>query len=246
MQVANLDETHGRVDFEHCRLHLRHRGSVRQLQRVRVCGGPDCLASRANSDNHLVVAQRGRHVRVVQKGVFAEAHVLLVPPWGLEESILRAAEWQIHVRHLREAAVGKETPVTIAMAPQLGQHHDAINGGGEAEQVTNGLPLRRVHEHVPLRRPLGEALVDRCLVLGGVRGAVERNEDALGEVRRRIDRPQRRLARALPLAVRVLLRVAELEGEVDGDGLELRLLVPFHLLHVLVEPRVAAREGADG
>ena len=36
-----------------------------------------------------------------------------------------------------------------------------------------------------------------------------------------------------------------LEGKVDGDRLELRLLVAVHRLHVLVEPRVPPREGPD-
>ena len=36
-----------------------------------------------------------------------------------------------------------------------------------------------------------------------------------------------------------------LEGKVDGDRLELRLLVAIHRLHVLVEPRVPPREGPD-
>jgi len=43
--------------------------------------------------------------------------------------------------------------------------------------------------------------------------------------------------------VRVGAGVAELEGEVDGDGLVARLLVPGHVLHVLVEPGVATAEG---
>ena len=67
---------------------------------------------------------------------------------------------------------------------------------------------------------------------------------ALGEVLGRVDTPQRRLARALPLAVRVLLRVAELEGEVHRHRLEARLVVAGHVRDVLVEPRVPAREHA--
>lgn len=48
-------------------------------------------------------------------------------------SRLGAAERQLHVRNMREAAVGEETPVTVAMAPELGHHHDAIEGSRQAE-----------------------------------------------------------------------------------------------------------------
>ena len=49
-----------------------------------------------------------------------------------------------------------------------------------------------------------------------------------------------------PLAVGVVPRVAELEGEVDGDRLKLRQFMPGHRLHVLVEPGVAASERSHG
>ena len=103
--------------------------------------------------------------------------------------------------------------------------------GGEPQPVAHRLPLRRIHEHVPLRAPLGEATVHGRLLLRRVARADDGHVHALGEVLRRVDRPQRRLARALPLAVRVGVGVAELVGEVDGDGLVLGQLVPLHLLH---------------
>ena len=91
----------------------------------------------------------------------------------------------------------------------------------------------------------GVCMAHGRLLLRRVRRPVERHEDALGKVLRGVDRPQRRLSRALPLAVRVRARVAELEGEMHRDRLELWLLVAGHRLHVLVEPRVPPREGPD-
>ena len=46
----------------------------------------------------------------------------------------------------------------------------------------------------------------------------------------RVDSPERSLSGALALSMRVVFRIAELEGEVDRDGLILRQLVPLHAL----------------
>ena len=117
----------------------------------------------------------------------------------------------------------------------------------ESEEIAHSLALRRVHGHMPLRRPRREALVDGLalhsirvapgltyamlcyamlcyamlrdgLLLGRfVRWALHRDEHTFGEVLGRVHGPQRRLARALPLAVGIRARVAELEREVERE-----------------------------
>ena len=50
---------------------------------------------------------------------------------------LRAVEGERHVGHVREAALAQEAPVPVAVAPELGQHHDTAHRGGEPEQVAH-------------------------------------------------------------------------------------------------------------
>ena len=66
-----------------------------------------------------------------------------------------------------------------ACSPRLA--HPSRGGGAYR------LSLRRVHEHVPLRAPLGEATVHGRLLLVRVRRPVERHENALAEVIRGVD-----------------------------------------------------------
>jgi len=49
-------------------------------------------------------------------------------------------------------------------------------------EATHRLPLRRVHEHMALRRPFGESLVHSRLVRIVVGRAIEGHKDALGEI----------------------------------------------------------------
>ena len=180
--IGDLDDAHVRVGLEDlgldvaegravCELHARARGRLRRG-----------LSGLGDSDGHDVVAHLLWHVRVVEEGVLSKLDALLVPALREVEGVHRAAKRQRHALDHRHAAALKEAPVAVAVAPELGQHHDAAGRLREAEQVTHRLPLRRVHEHVPLRRPLREALVHGLLVLGGGRQPLERHEDALGEV----------------------------------------------------------------
>jgi len=94
--------------------------------------------------------------------VLAKAHALGVPADHVVERVLRAAERDGHVtRPDGEAAGSQEVPLAVADAVQLiGHDHDPADGRRKREQVAHCRALRRVHMHVPLRRPLGEAAVD--------------------------------------------------------------------------------------
>ena len=124
VDVGDLDHAHVRVGLEDRFLDGREWRAVRQLHASPGGRLSDGLAGLGDGDNDGVVAHHLGHVRVVEERVLSELDALHVPPHCVVQRVHRAAEGQLHVLQHRHAAAREEVPVTVAVAPELRQHHD--------------------------------------------------------------------------------------------------------------------------